>query len=180
VIVSVGGRQVDYVAQLQEAIAFRKPGDVVDVEVARKGGERRVVRIPLQRVPDQRTSASRANEGSGNARGDAHSTLPLLGITVAPLDNATARELELPGDVRGVVVMDVAESSPAAGRLATPQAGGPDVILSVEGTAVTSPESLRAALRATKPGEIVTLRVYNAPAKTRRIERVRVGTTSTR
>jgi serine protease Do len=180
VIVSVGGRQVDYVAQLQEAIAFRKPGDVVDVEVARKGGERKVVRIPLQRVPDQRASASGAGEGSSNSRDEAHSALPLLGITVAPIDNATIRELELPADVRGVVVTDVAESSPAAGRLATPQAGGPDVILSVEGTPVTSPESLRAALRSTKSGEIVTLRVYNVQAKTRRIERVRVGTASTR
>jgi hypothetical protein len=49
------------------------------------------------------------------------------------------------------------------------------VILSVEGTAVRSPEELRAALGQVKAGEIVTLRVYNVPAKAKRIERVRVG-----
>jgi S1-C subfamily serine protease len=49
------------------------------------------------------------------------------------------------------------------------------VILSVEDTPVTSPESLRAALRAAKPGEIVSLRVYNVPGKNRRVERVRLA-----
>ena len=86
-------------------------------------------------------------------------------MTVAPTDAEAVRELKLPADVRGVIVTDIADSSPAAGRLATPQLGGPDVILSVEGTPVTSPESLRAALRAAKPGDIVTLRVYNVPGE---------------
>ena len=106
--------------------------------------------------------------------------MPSLGITVAPLDAATVRELEIPADVRGVIVTDVDESSPVAGRLATPRTGGPDVILSVEGEAVTSPESLRVALRSAQPGDIVTLRIYNAQAKNRRVERVRVGATAAR
>ena len=38
-----------------------------------------------------------------------------------------------------------------------------------------TPEQLRAALAKAKSGDIVTLRVYNVPAKSRRIERVRVG-----
>ena len=41
VIVSVDGQPVQYVGQLQQRIAFRKPGDVVSVEVARKGGVRK-------------------------------------------------------------------------------------------------------------------------------------------
>jgi hypothetical protein len=40
---------------------------------------------------------------------------------------------------------------------------------------VPTPDSLRAALRAAKPGEIVSLRIYNVQAKNRRIERVRLG-----
>jgi serine protease Do len=180
VILSVGGRQVDYVAQLQEAIAFRKPGEVVDVEVARKGGARATVRVPLQRVPEQKTASSDASEKAAPARDNGSSTLPTLGITVAPTDAATVRELQLPADVRGVVVLDVNESSPAAGRLATPQTGGPDVILSVEGTPVQTVDALRSALRSAKPGEIVTLRLYNAQAKNRRVERVRVGSADAR
>jgi serine protease Do len=175
VIISVGGRQVDYVAQLQEAIAFRKPGEVVDVEVARKGGQRATIRVPLQRVPDQRNAARASDAGAAPRDERTGASMPSLGITVEPIDAAAARELQLPADVRGVIVMDVADNSSAAGRLATPQTGGPDVILSVEGAPVTTTESLRAALRSAKPGEIVTLRVYNVQAKNRRIERVRVG-----
>jgi len=50
IIVSVDGKPVEYVAQLQEAIAFRKPGDAVSVEVARKGGKRETLHVTLQRA----------------------------------------------------------------------------------------------------------------------------------
>jgi len=176
VIISVGGRNVDYVAQLQEAIAFRKPGELVDVEVARKGGARAVLHIPLQRVPEKRTADRTTSAKPSREEKPASATIATLGLTVAPTDAEAVRELKLPADVRGAIITDIADSSPLAGRLATPQLGGPDVILSVEDTPVTSPESLRGALRTAKPGEIVSLRVYNVPAKTRRIERVRLAT----
>jgi S1-C subfamily serine protease len=98
-----------------------------------------------------------------------------LGVRVAPIDVATAKQLQLPSDVRGVVVTGVQDGSSAATHLATPDAGGPDIILSVEGTAVQTPDELRSAIGRAKAGEIVTLRVYNVPSRTRRIERVRVG-----
>jgi serine protease Do len=181
VIISVAGRPVDYVAQLQEAIAFRKPGETVEVEVARKGGQRATLRVPLQRAPSQTASTTESTRPTPKGRGErAESSLPSLGITVAPLDAATVRELDLPADVRGVIVTDVDEASPAAGRIATPQTGGPDVILSVEGEGVTTPDALRNALRSAKAGDIVTLRIYNAQAKNRRIERVRVGSSASR
>ena len=175
VIISVGGRPVDYVAQLQEAIAFRKPGDVVEVEVARKGGARSTIRVPLQRVAGARSASTSSERSTEPSRRESGSTsMPSLGITVAPVSAEAVRDLELPADVKGLVVMDVSESSAAAGRLATPQTGGPDVILSVEGRPVTSAESLRSVLRGAKAGDIVSLRVYNAQAKNRRVERIRL------
>ena len=176
VIVSVDGRPVDYVAQLQEAIAFRKPGEVVSVEVARKGGARTTIKVPLQRVPDARTASRDAMKSSTPDAERGGASMPALGVTVEKIDAEATRELQLPADVHGVIVTDVAEGSGAAGRLATPETGGPDIILSVEGTPVTSTDALRAALRSAKPGEIVSLRVYNVPAKNRRIERIRLGT----
>ncbi|HEV7992584.1 MAG TPA: trypsin-like peptidase domain-containing protein [Gemmatimonadaceae bacterium] len=176
VIISVGGRPVDYVAQLQEAIAFRKPGEVVEVEVARKGGARTTVRVPLQRVPGEKVASASTRDASDPRRRESGSAaVPSLGVTVAPVNSDAVRELELPADVKGLVVMGVSESSSAAGRLATPQGGGPDIILSVEGTPVTTAEALRTAIRGAKAGDIVSLRVYNVPAKNRRVERVRVG-----
>jgi serine protease Do len=166
---------VSYVAQLQEAIAFRKPGDVVTVEVARKAGQRATLRVPLQRVDtEQKVAAGKASE-KGSSKGAETSSLHALGVSVAALDAATARQLQLPTDVRGVVVTGVEDGSSAATHLATPETGGPDVILSLEGTVVSSPAELRAAVGRAKAGDVVTLRVYNVPSKTRRIERVRVG-----
>jgi S1-C subfamily serine protease len=135
-----------------------------------------MLHIPLQRVPEYQTAERESRTPAKRDERPAPATVPSLGVTVAPTDAEAVRELKLPADVRGAIVTDVADSSPLAGRLATPQLGGPDVILSVEDTPVTSPESLRAARRTMKPGEIVTLRVYNVPAKNRRVERVRLAT----
>ncbi|HXT16237.1 MAG TPA: Do family serine endopeptidase [Gemmatimonadaceae bacterium] len=173
VILSVDGKRVDYVAQLQEAIAFRKPGDVVSVQVARKGGQLVTVRVPLQRVggADVKTSnddMSKPDDSKGLA-------MRSLGAHVMALDVNTERQLKLPSDIKGVVVTGVDDGTPAASHLVGPDEGGPDIIMSVEGTPVTTPEQLRAALSKVKSGDIVSLRVYNAPAKTKRIERVRLG-----
>jgi serine protease Do len=178
VIISVAGRPVDYVAQLQEAIAFRKPGEVVEVEVARKGGQRATIRVPLQRVPSQQTAAAPAPARPSSRSERLESALPALGITVASIDSGSTRGMEVPEEVRGVIVTDVDEASPAAGRIATAQTGGPDIILSIEGQPVTTPEALRAVLRTVKAGDIVSLRIYNMPTKSRRIERIRVTSAS--
>jgi serine protease Do len=174
VIIAVDGKQIDYVAQLQELIAFRNPGDVVSVEVARKGGQHATIRVPLQKVGDVASTAS-DNGAAHSDNGAAGSSMHSLGVSVSSIDAATARQLQLPSDIHGVLVTGVQDGTPAASHLAPPDAGGPEIIMSVEGTAVQTPAALRDALAKTKAGDIVTLRVYNTQAKTRRIERVRLG-----
>jgi serine protease Do len=174
VIVSVDGKRVDYVAQLQEAIAFRKPGDVVNVEVARKGGKHETLRVALQRVGNA-TDAKDSHADKPNDDNAKGSPMRALGATVQGIDAATARQLRLPPDVKGVIVTGTQDGSAAATHLATPAEGGPDIIMSVEGTPTETPEQLRAALSKVKDGEIVTLRVYNVQAKSKRIERLRIG-----
>ncbi len=173
VIIAVDGQPVEYVSQLQERVAFRAPGATVALEVARKGGARATVRVPLQSVADR--SGGTSGGPIAPDAGDSRAPVRGLGIQVAPSDGATAEQLQLPDAARGVVVAGVLDGAPAAGHLAEPGAGGPDVITAVEGTEVRSPEALRAALGRYRAGDIVTLRVYNAPAKTWRVERVRVG-----
>src|SRR5262249_22299628 len=154
-------------------IAFRHPGDVVTLDVARKGGKTATVRVPLQRVgattADSRDSNDDANKGDAEG-----SAMHQLGVSVAPLDAQAARQLHVPSDVHGLIVTGVKDGTSAASHLATPDDGGPDVIMSVEGKAVQTPEQLKAAIAGTKSGEIVSLSVYNAQAKTKRIERVRI------
>ena len=51
IIITLDGKPVEYVAQLQQRIAFRKPGETVKVEVARKGGVRKTYDVKLQALP---------------------------------------------------------------------------------------------------------------------------------
>jgi len=93
------------------------------------------------------------------------------------LDDASLAGLDKVLIIHGMgtgAVRDAVRSA-AASHLATPDAGGPDIIMAVEGTSVETPEQLRTALAKAKSGDIVTLRVYNVPAKSKRVERMRIG-----
>ena len=87
VIVSVDGKKVDYVAQLQQSIAFHKPGDVASLQVARKGGQLVTIRVPLQRIDADATPADAKNDASDKPD-DKGSAMHQLGVSVAPLDAA--------------------------------------------------------------------------------------------
>ena len=175
VIVAVDGERVDYVGQLQEAIAFRDRGQTVAVEVARKGGERVTLRVPVQHAGGEATSR-RAVPRDERPSGDAERGVAIapLGLSVAPLDEGTARQLSLPADARGVLITEVEADGPAAERLALPGQGGPDLILSVEGRATRTPAELRDALSQARAGDVVSLRVYNALSRAHRVERMRL------
>ena len=47
VVIAIDGQRVDYVAQLQQIVGFKRPGETVKVEVARKGGARRTLTVRL-------------------------------------------------------------------------------------------------------------------------------------
>ncbi len=176
IIVAVDGKPVEYVGQLQQVIGFRKPGEVVKVEVARKGGVRRTVDVKLQELNDSPQVAAAGDSGVVDEASDEGVAMNRLGISVEAVSAEAAVELQLPSDTRGLIVTDVVPGGPSWEVLVDdPQRGGPDIILSVEGKAVRTEADLRKALLAEKPGSIVTLRIYNARAQTRRVERIRLG-----
>jgi S1-C subfamily serine protease len=98
-----------------------------------------------------------------------------LGITVAPIGDDDRAQLQLPSSQRGVLVTDVAPGGPAWNTLSDGDQGGPDIITEVEGRPVRSPADLRDAIKGMKPGDVVSLRVYNTGAKNRRVERIKLG-----
>src|SRR3954470_163688 len=177
IIISVDGKPVEYVGQLQQQVGFRKPGEKVKVEVARKGGVRKTYEVPLQEVKSTRELAGRSDSGGDN--GDtvdaAATSIDLLGVTVQSLDREDVQQLDLAANQRGVLVTGVTPGGPAYGEVAGPDNGGPDVILDLEGKSVKTPADLRQALKNYKSGDIVSLTIYNTQAKNRRIERIRLG-----
>jgi serine protease Do len=175
VIIAVDGKPVERVGQLQQVIGFRKPGEVVKVEVARKGGVRKTVNVKLQALNEQPQVAA-ADEGDSDEAGSSGAAMNRLGISVEPVTPDVAQQLQLPPNMRGLVVTDVTPGGPAWQTLYDdPQQNGPDVILSVEGKPVRTEADLRNALKAEKPGSIVTLGIYNPRAQGRRVERIRLG-----
>jgi len=177
IIVAIDGRPVEYVGQLQQQIAFRKPGEKVKVEVARKGGVHKTYDVPLQSLPAAREVASGAADEAlpGGTDSDSAAEIDLLGLTVQPVDQDAIQQLGLSSEQRGLIVTGVAPGGPAQGEVADPNSGGPDILLSVEGKPVKAASDLRQVLKSYKAGDIVTLKLYNTRAKSNRIERIRLG-----
>ncbi|MFL5403900.1 MAG: trypsin-like peptidase domain-containing protein [Gemmatimonadales bacterium] len=176
VIIAIDSKPVERVGQLQQVIGFRKPGDIVKVEVARKGGVRKTFDVKLQALNDQPQVAAAGGGDSDEAAAPGGAVMNRLGISVEPVTPDIAQQLQLPNGMRGLVVTDVTPGGPSWETLLDdPQRNGPDIILSVEGKAVKSESELRNALKAEKPGSIVTLRVFNPRAQGRRVERIKLG-----
>ena len=118
-----------------------------------------------------------ADEGAGEGGDTPGGTaMNRLGISVEPVSPDAAQELQIPNDARGLIVTSVTPGGPAWEVLFDdPQRGGPDIILSIEGKNVRTESDLRKALQAEKPGNIVSLRVFNPRTQSRRVERIRLG-----
>jgi serine protease Do len=177
IIISLDGKPVEYVGQLQQQVGFRNPGEKVKVEVARKGGVRKTYDVPLQEVTAKNVAErSSGADTTANSNDENAASIDLLGLTVQPLDQDAVQQFNLNPGQRGLLVTDVAPGGPAYGEIVDGEGGGaPDIILEVEGKAVQSVPELRAALKGFKSGDIVSLRVYNPQAKSRRIERIKLG-----
>lgn len=176
VIVSVDNKPVERVGQLQQVIGFRKPGDVVKVEVARKGGVRKTFDVKLQALNDQPQVATAEEGDSDNSSAPGGTAMNPLGISVEPVTPSTAQQLQLPQGMKGLIVTDVTPGGPAWETLIDdPQRNGPDIILSIEGKPVRTEAELRNALKAEKAGSIVSLGIYNPRTQTRRVDRIRLG-----
>jgi serine protease Do len=175
IIITVDGKPVEYVGQLQQRIAFRKPGETVKVEVARKGGVRKTYDVKLQSLPGAAAMAEGKSGGGADEAGAAGASVGKLGITVAPVTRDDVAQFDLGPAQRGLLVTDVTAGGPSWNGLADPDRGGPDIILEVEGKPVKTTAELRDAIKGMKPGEIVSLRVYNTQAKSRRVERIKLG-----
>jgi serine protease Do len=178
IIVAIDGKQLEYTAQLQQAVGFRKPGETVQVEVARKGGVHKTYSVKL--VPMEEAVASADDNTADNTpSSESSGSTGYLGVTVAPLDRDARASMEIPSNISGVVVTSVDPTGPSADALVgADERGGPDVIVAVEGKPVKNERDLQSALAAVGPGKIATLRIYNplAPEGSQySIRRLRLG-----
>jgi len=162
VIVALDGQPIDNTPQLQQKVGFKRPGESVDVTVLRQGGEKKTFTIRLARAPsDSETEV--AATGRAKPKSDASTKEEALGISVEPLSQDDRQDTRLSAVFAraggGMVVTDVSPDGAAYGRLFSAEDGGPDVVISVNGTPTRTRAAFREALRKVKSGDIVTLQV---------------------
>jgi serine protease Do len=109
VILEFDGTGIEQLRDLTRAVAETDPGSNAKAVVWRDGQEVTLdVEIGLMPSDDQVAMA--------DPRGATDQDAPQLGLALAPLTPDARESLDLPGDVQGVVVADVAPGSPAAGK----------------------------------------------------------------
>ena len=164
IIVSVDGQSIESVPQLQQRVGFKKPGEVVQVTVVRKGGVRKTLPVKLTAAPTSQPEEVSSNDEGASSR-DAAPMERALGISVEPLSQENVRDPDLRQVMRsggGLIVSQVSPDGPAYQRLSDASQGYPDVILKVNGVATGSRAELRRALAGVKKGDIVTLMVLSS------------------
>lgn len=179
IIVGIDGAPVQYVAQLQQIVGFRRPGEVVKVEVARRGGARRTYDVRLTAAEEAVAAATDPAGGTGEPgpgsepeTAVAPTSIAPLGITVQPITPGAVRELRIPAAITGVMVWDVTPGTAAADQL---RRG--DIIMAVEETPVTTSRDLEQALGRVGRNTIASLYLFSPTSDggLRRVVRLRVG-----
>src|SRR5438552_1512034 len=93
VIVALDGQPIDNTPQLQQKVAFKNPGESVEITVLRQGGERKTLTVRLARAPseaDTDVASARAKP-----KGEASTKEEMLGVSVQPLTQDDAQNPRL-------------------------------------------------------------------------------------
>jgi len=150
VIVRVGGQEVTPDETVSYLIANTSVGTRVPVDLIR-GGRQMTVQVQVGQRPTEEELAKQAGGDDGDegqALGEEAPVAPgaALGLSMQPLNAQIIRALNLPTDVRGVVITAIDPGSDAAEK----GLRRGDVIMSVNRQAVTAPSQVIAAVDAAR------------------------------
>jgi serine protease Do len=144
VVLKFDGKDVPDSKKLPRIVADSKVGSTVEVEVMR-GGKRTTLKLKVGELEDSdKQTASAKGSGKPSAKdADPPGTIEPFGITVARLTDTLREKHGLQNAQKGVVVVKVAEDSPAAEKGL--KVG--DLILEVAQTEVNSPSDVQAKVK---------------------------------
>jgi serine protease Do len=170
VITSLDDRAIANDDDLIREIASRAPGSAARLRLLRDGHDQTVVVKLSERPARERSDKADAPAGPSERGKPADAdTLP-LGLTVRDIDRATADKLELPRQMRGVLITRVeAMSSSFDGGI---ERG--TVLLEINRERVESIADYRRIARAARSGDILTLYVYAPDLDQRQLKTIRV------
>jgi serine protease Do len=139
VIVKFNRHEIDKLHDLPRLVAETPIHSKVDIAVWR-GGRNEQLQADVGQMPDDKqevASNNREQQPSGSQRSST------LGLQLRQLDSSTRKQLGLKGEVKGVVVTQVAPDSPAADIGVQPG----DVIVAINQQKVTTPEEAAQRLK---------------------------------
>lgn len=167
IIIELDGEHVSYVAQLQQNIGFRNPGDDVKVTVARRGGARETVTVTLGEAEDanpvQVASGDRQPSREEDARIDKRLGLALQEVSADEL----ARE-GIPRRYAGLHIVQVDSEGPAYRYL-----GEGEIITHVEGQRIQTRDEVDRILADVPEGQVISVRTAVLVGQTIRTRTVR-------
>jgi len=151
IVVSVNGVSVKTSSELTREVAKAKAGDALRLDVLR-AGKRRSVEVRSGVRPTEKELAANDNTQGGQSRGGAENPGAqaqrpvVLGLALAPIDEAARRRLNLEAGLRGVLITSVDQSSDAALRGLRRD----DVLVQANGEPVATAADFSAAVTAAK------------------------------
>ncbi len=157
VILSVDGQPTPRVDDLQDAIQYRRPGEVVRLEVWRQG-QRLTVEVKLGKRPTPEELA-RLRERARTQPRWSKTGVAAFGIQVAENSPELAEHLGLPR-TEGVVIVKVEEGSPAAWAGLEPG----DLVLEVDKRPIRTLNDWNEAITQAKRAGKVALKVWSRGA----------------
>lgn len=170
VIVAVNGQAVTQDNSLSYLVANVKPGTRIPLDIIR-GGKKQTVNVVVGTRPSE--DALLASLGGGepgdsmgqpDTDGPASPVANKLGLAVVPLTPQIAQNIGVDSTVKGVVISGTDPTSDAGQKL---KRG--DVIVSVNGTAVTTPAALSAivaqAIKDGRPSVLLYVQRQRLPAQ---------------
>jgi serine protease Do len=149
VVVEFNGKKVDDSRQLRLMVSQCAPETKASVKFIRDG-KSRTVTVTLGELPGDQAGIS-----SGGERGQ-QDLDALDGVEVADIDSRTRRQFEIPGSVKGAIVMSVDDGSNAAEAGLRPG----DVILEIDRKPVTD-SAAAVEMANNAKGDRILLRVWS-------------------
>jgi len=157
-IVEYNGKPVAKSDDLINMVTRTTPGTTVPVKIVR-GGKPMTLNVTIEELDLATELEETPDETPSVVEPDAPVEAG-LGLSIEPVTPAAARQLRVPQGQGGAVVASVDPRSSAAGFL-----GRGDVILSINGVAVTSVEDVTKRLASARTGSLVVVKVWREGAE---------------
>ncbi len=159
IILNFDGKPIDKMSELPRVVAESGIDKTVNVQLWRKGTQK-TVKLKVGELRDENEKVVASLGAPDTTKQEVKKTeIKELGVTVVEISDETRAKYTIPASVRGLVIVEIDESSDAALKGLRPG----DVIDEIQQIYIANPADAAAAIRRAKEGSrsVVLVRVMN-------------------